>query len=411
MKNNKLQIALIGQGARGYSTLRDFFVKQNDIDILYTCDVYEDRAERSAYLVAEKMGNSSCQAITDYHKALADNNVDAVLIYTSWDCHVRIAIDAMNAGKITAMEVGGASSIEECWDLVKTYEKTKTPFMFLENCCYDKRELLALKMARAGIFGDIVHCSGAYAHDLRYEISHGKENRHYRLKNYLHRNAENYPTHDLGPIAKLLDINRGNRMVSLVSVASKSAGLSQYICDREDTINPELIGKTFRQGDIVDTIITCAGGETIRLKLDTTLPGFYNRDFTVRGTKGMYMQLLNCALIDGIDNKKEFFDPIDSVNALMNNAERYENLLPDQWKNITEEERAAGHGGMDGIMLRQFINRAKSGEPFAIDVYDAAAWIAVTALSEASIALGGAPVAFPDFTNGTWINRERVDVL
>lgn len=409
--DRKLKIALIGLGSRGSCLLRDYYVKQKDIEILYTCDVYEDRARGSADFVAKRMNTDTCKPITDYRIALEDKEVEAVLIYTSWESHIKIAIESMEAGKITGMEVGGATSVEECIELVKTYEKTKTPFMFMENCCYGRDELLALKIAREGLFGDIVHASGAYSHDLRHEVSHGKENRHYRLNHYLHRNGENYPTHELGPIAKILDINRGNRMLSLVSMASKSAGLERYVSDNANNINPDLIGKEFAQGDIIDTIIKCAGGQTIRLKLDTTLPGFYNRDLTVRGTKGMYMQMINSVVIDGIDNKEEIYETIESVKTCLNNAERYSELLPAQWKNITPEDRASGHGGMDGIMLRQFIDRAKSGEPFALDVYDAASWMAVTALSEQSIAMGGAPVAIPDFTNGQWVNRERSDVL
>ena len=187
------------------------------------------------------------------------------------------------------MEVGGASSIEECWRLVRTQEETHSKFMFLENCCYGKNEMLVRNIVNDGLFGDIIHCHGAYSHDLREEIACGKENRHYRLQQYLTRNCENYPTHELGPIAKILGINRGNRMVSMVSVASKSAGLERYINDRKDSfVNKELIGKKFKQGDTVNTLITCAGGETISLRLDTTLPKSYSREFTVRGTKGRY---------------------------------------------------------------------------------------------------------------------------
>ncbi|MBR6773624.1 MAG: Gfo/Idh/MocA family oxidoreductase [Clostridia bacterium] len=219
----KLRMAIVGLGSRGGGMLHAFYSKQKDIEILYTCDEYEDRAKDNAQFVKEHMGND-CRWTLDYKEVLADKDVEAVVVYTSWETHIKIAIDCMLAGKITGMEVGGAYSVEECWELVRTYERTKTPIMFLENCCYDRSELLALKMARAGMFGEIVHCSGAYSHDLRNEITHGKENRHYRLRNYLVRNGENYPTHELGPIAKILDINRGNRMLSLVSMASKSAG-------------------------------------------------------------------------------------------------------------------------------------------------------------------------------------------
>ena len=405
---DKLRIALIGQGSRGFSLFQAFYVKQKDIEIVYACDTYADRAERTASMVKEFM-DFDCKPTTDYREVLADETVQAVLIYTSWETHVKIAIDAMKAGKITAMEVGGAYTVKECWDLVKTYEETQTPFMFLENCCYDKNELLALKMAREGLFGKIVHCSGAYSHDLREEVTHGKENRHYRLKNYLNRNGENYPTHELGPIAKIMDINRGNRMVSLVSVASGAFGLEEYVNKNSDTINPELIGKRWAQGDIVDTIIKCADGSTIRLKLDTTLPGFYNRDFTVRGTKGAYYQAFNGAFMDG--DEEMGIIPAEFIEKNLNSANRFNDLLPSVWKDMTEEQKESGHGGMDGIMLRQFFDRCRSGEPFALDVYDAASWMVITALSEQSIAQGSAPVSIPDFTNGQWMHRERLDVM
>ncbi|MBR7140792.1 MAG: Gfo/Idh/MocA family oxidoreductase [Clostridia bacterium] len=402
----KLRMAIVGLGSRGGGMLHSFYSKQKDIEILYTCDEYEDRAKDNAQFVKEHMGND-CRWTLDYKEVLADKDVEAVVVYTSWETHIKIAIDSMLAGKITGMEVGGAYSVEECWELVRTYERTKTPIMFLENCCYDRSELLALKMARAGMFGEIVHCSGAYSHDLRNEITHGKENRHYRLRNYLVRNGENYPTHELGPIAKILDINRGNRMLSLVSMASKSAGLEAYVNANKDTINPELIGKKWAQGDIVTTVIKCANGETIMLKLDTTIPGFYNRDFTVRGTEGSYFQAFN-GYLSGEDHS---FNPVGFIRENLDSAEKYKDMLPSQWLNITEEDKETGHGGMDGFMCRQFIDRAKSGEEFALDVYDAASWMVITALSEQSIAMGGAPVAIPDFTSGEWTRRQRKDVL
>ncbi len=403
---DKLKVAIVGLGSRGGSMLRAFYSKQKDIEILYACDEYEDRAKDSADLIKEQMGND-CKWTLDYKEVLADPAVEAVLIYTSWETHIQIAIDSMKAGKITGLEVGGAYTVDECWELVHTYESTKTPIMFLENCCYDRSELLALKMARAGMFGEIVHCSGAYSHDLRNEVTHGKENRHYRMRNYLARNCENYPTHELGPIAKILDINRGNRMLSIVSVASMAVGLETYVNANKDNINPELIGKKWAQGDIVNTIITCENGETILLKLDTTLPGFYNRDFTIRGTEGAYFQAFNGYL----NAEDHSFNPVGFIRENMDSAEKYKEMLPSQWLNITEEEKESGHGGMDGIMCRQFINRARSGEAFALDVYDAASWMVITALSEQSIANGGAPVEVPDFTCGAWKTRERVDVL
>ena len=334
--------------------------------------------------------------------------MDAVLVSTSWETHVEVAIDALKKGIPVALEVGGAYSIERLWDMVRTQESTKTPLMFMENCCYGKEELLATALVRNGLLGEIVHAHGCYAHYLCPEIAGGAINRHYRLRNYLTRNCENYPTHELGPIAKVLNINRGNQMLSLVSVASKAVGMQDYIARNADKY-PDLVGKTFRQGDIVNTIITCADGSTITLRLDTTLPRSYSREFTLRGTRGMYSQDLNMVYLDG---EKEYWVPADLAQNNVNNAQRFEaDYLPDCWSKITPEEIAIGHGGMDGIEFRQFINAVKNNTEMPIDVYDAAAWMSITALYAASVAAGGMPQAIPDFTGGLWTVRKPKDVI
>ena len=196
-------------------------------------------------------------------------------------------------------------------------------------------------------------------------------------------------------------------MVSLVSVASKSAGIERYIEDRKDTFeNKELIGKKFKQGDIVNTIITCENGETISLRLDTSLPRSYSREFTVRGTKGMYEEITNSVFIDG---DEELFDTAEYSRKVLDNAKEYEEkYLPDYWNNITKEQ-LEGHGGMDYFLFTAFFDAVRENKPMPIDVYDAAAWMSITALSEYSIANGNIPVEVPDFTRGEWKTRERLD--
>ena len=287
----KIKVGIIGFGCRSYG-MTSILLGFDDVEVVAVCDKYEDRVENGLKLVKEKKGNDAF-GTTDYKELLAIKEIDAVYIATDWNMHFPIAIDSMKAGKATALEVGGAYSVEDCWELVETAEKTKVQFMFMENCCYNRDELLATAIARTGKLGRIVHLSGAYGHDLRGEVTGGKENRHYRLNEYLTRNCENYPTHELGPMAKALNINRGNRMVSLVSVATGSFGMEEYVESRKDTIvNKDLIGVDFAQGDVIHTIITCENGETMMLRLDTSLPRSYNRvdsngeDQAVRCNKG-----------------------------------------------------------------------------------------------------------------------------
>ncbi|MBR2349152.1 MAG: Gfo/Idh/MocA family oxidoreductase [Clostridia bacterium] len=395
---NTIKAGIIGLGGRGIGLLKQL-VKMKDVEINAVCDLYEDRVKEGSDMVFKAKKVRPYETL-DYTEILKMENVDTVFIFSSWESHIKAAIQAMEAGKAVGLEVGGAYCVEDCWALVDAYERTKTPIMMLENCCYGKYELMVLNMVRQGLFGDIVHCSGGYLHDLRDEITHGKENRHYRLNNYINRNCENYPTHELGPIAKVLNINRGNLMVSLTSTSSCAKGLKQYIADGKAT-NPELKDVEFKQGDIVTTVIKCINGETIVLTLDTTLPRAYSRGFTVRGTKAMYQEDNNMVFEDSKHHRLHF-----AGKVLWNNAKRYHHKYAHPiWRWYKKEGVRGGHGGMDYLVLRAFIEALKQGTHTPIDVYDTASWMVITPLSEQSIKEGSKPMAIPDFTRGKYLNR------
>ncbi|MEG0847584.1 MAG: Gfo/Idh/MocA family oxidoreductase [Niameybacter sp.] len=396
-----LNIGLIGAGARGCGLLDGVILHMNDINVIAVCDTYSDRAEGAANRIQETHGNTPV-ATTNYKEILAMPEVDAVVITSAWMGHIQIAIEAMEAGKYVGLEVGGAYSIEECWDLVKAYEKTGVPCMMLENCCYGREELMALNMVKKGIFGEVVHCQGGYRHDLRSEIGYGKENRHYRLVNYANRNCENYPTHEIGPIAKVLDINRGNRMLSLTSMSSKARGMNAFI-QQHKSDDTELMHTHFEQGDVITTMIKCVHGETIVITLDTTLPRAYSRGFQVQGTKAIFMEDNMSLFLDGEHNAYDF-----KWQEQWNNIEKYrEQYDHPLWKQFLKEGVQGGHGGMDWLVLKAFFECAKAGTEVPIDVYDIASWMCISTLSEQSIALGSQPIAIPDFTNGRWMVREE----
>lgn len=393
----KLNIAAIGLGARGHSVLQGLLLGMNNVNITAVCDVYEDRTEHSAAAVTTATGKTPFMT-TDYNEIMTRSDVDAVLIMSAWESHTPIAIAAMENHKAVGMEVGGAYTVDECWSLVRTQQKTGTPFMFLENCCYGRTEMMVMNMIRQGLFGKIAHCSGGYCHDLREEVARGEENRHYRLRNYLSRNCENYPTHELGPIAQVLDINRGNRMVSLVSMASNAWGINDFAA-RTEGINPALATADFAQGDIVTTLIKCAGGETITLTLDTTLPRYYSRGFTVRGTKGMYIEENHSIFLDNTHPESAHWNWRPKWGNADEYLDKYEHPV---WREYLEKGICGGHGGMDGLVYGKFVECCLNDEPMPIDVYDAAAWMAVTPLSAESIKNGNVAVEFPDFTEGKW---------
>ena len=400
----KIRIGLLGLGNRGRCMLQTAIRCFDNVEIKIVCDPIIERAEEGVEIVRVISGYEPDMTLNS-DEVIARDDIDVVLIFTSWEAHVDLAIQAMRAGKKVGMEVGGAYSLHDCNRLIDAYHETGIQVMMLENACYDTTELAVLRMVREGVFGEIVHCEGGYMHDLRDEVAGGNINKHYRLRNYLNRNCENYPTHELGPIAKVLNINRGNRMVSLSSFASKSRGLKEHVSANAETY-PELVGRDFAQGDIITTVITCADGATIVLTLDTTLPRTYSRKFTVRGTKGSFYEDMNSVYIDEPGaHERDARDYWDSAKEYM---EKYKHPI---WEKHFETAKNTGHDGVDYMVLAAFFESVVKDAIPPIDIYDTVTWMAVTPLSEKSIALGGAPVEFPDFTGGKWIlPREKCEL-
>ena len=400
----KLKIGFIGLGGRGYGLMGDMVLPMmEDIDVIAVCDLHKDLRERAAVRVKE-LRDKEPLCTGDYHEVLGLKGIDAVIVSTSWRDHIKIAIDAMKAGIPVGVEVGGAYSIDQCWQLVHTQEKTGTPCMLMENCCYGREEMMVLNMVKTGVLGKVVHCEGGYHHDLRTELANSPEDHeHYRLYEYIERNGENYPTHELGPIAKVLNINRGNRMLTLTSMASKARGLHEYILAKKEEEYPYR-NTVIEQGDVVTTTIKCAHGETITLTLDTTTPTFYTRGFRVYGTKGRYVDENQSLFLDSEHTGTEFdWNWKPKWGNIEEYREKYDHPI---WKDFLNDGVRGGHGGMDYLVFRTFFESVMKGEQPPIDIYDMAAWMCITALSEQSIAMGGMPVPIPDFTNGKWVKRE-----
>lgn len=401
-----VKVGIIGLGVRT-ETLLASFVAIEGVEVVAVCDLLEERIEKIVKILSEH-GKAKPKTFTNYHEMLECEEVEAVFVPTSWNAHLAIATDCMEAGKYVAIEVGGAASIEELWQLVHAYERTGKPCMMLENCCYARKELMVMNMVRQGLFGELVYCEGGYEHCLRKEMSRIETTYEERAFHNLHRNGELYPTHELGPIAKILHINRGNRFLSLTSTASKARSIQAYRKEQAAQgvdIDPGIL---YNEGDIVTTVIKCANGEVITLTHGVSLPRPYTRNGRVQGTKGIWLENANGIYIDGISREEKLIDvagnPYDEHywDQVEDFYEKYDHPLWREYKN----NPLGGHGGIDSLALRAFLDAVRNGTNTPIDVYDTAAWMAVTCLSEQSIAIGSAPVAFPDFTNGKWVRRE-----
>lgn len=387
-----IRLGVIGLGARGRALLGRL-LKMEDIIVPAVCDLYEDRLRLGMESVIAA-GREKAEGYKDYQELLTRDDLDGVIISSSIVSHAQLASAAMKAGKHAGIEVGGAASLEECWELVRTSESSGKSCMILSNCNYGRNEMALLNMVKKQLFGELIHCQCGYEHDLRRQVVMGEENKHNRFALYSHRNGDNYPTHGLGPVAKYLNINRGNRFLTLSSISSKSRGLRDWATRHLGKEHP-LAHREFAQGDIVTTMIKCAHGETILLTLDTTLPRPYSRAGRVQGTKGLWMEDNQSLHIEGrsADHTWESFEKY---------REEYDHPL---WKEYVQQGIRGGHDGTDYLCLRAFIESIARNIAPPIDVYDTASWMAVTVLTEQSIALGGHPVSFPDFTNGRWIDR------
>jgi hypothetical protein len=360
----------------------------------------------------------------DYKNLLKRDDIDAVVICSPWEWHAPQGIDAMNAGKIVGMEVCGAVKLQDCWDLVNTSEKTNKPVMMLENVCYRRDIMAVLNMVRQKMFGELIHAQGGYQHDLRQilfndgitAVDNGVEfgpkaysEAQWRTNHYVNRNAELYPTHGLGPVAVMMDINRGNRMTRLSSISSKARGLHKHIVEhpKGGPSHPNAKVK-FKEGDIVNTQIQCANGETILLTHDTSLQRPYDLGFRVQGTEGLWQDFGTGELNQGFIYMEKKMNKSDKWENSEKWLQEYDHPL---WKKYASGAGGAGHGGMDFFVDHAFIECIKRKIDFPLDVYDLASWYAITPLSEKSIAEGGQVQSIPDFTRGKWKTRKPVFCL
>ena len=389
-----VRLAILGLGNRGYGQMKTL-LGMPDVEIVAVSDVYADRVERAQQLVLDSRGKKPF-GTTNARECIVRSDVDAVVVMTGWETHIILAIECLRAGKRVAMEVGGGTSIDECWQLVHASEETGIPVMLLENCCYGEVELTMLNMIHQNVFGTVVHCAGAYSHDLRDEVGNGDINRHYRQAHFLHRNGELYPTHELGPIANYLNINRGNRMIALTSMSSKACGLHEWLVQHRP--DSPLANAQVNEGDIVTTMIKCANGETIVLTHDCTLPRPYSRGGVIRGTKGMWMEDGHAIYLEGVTPVHEG-DWEHHAESDEKYLKQYQHPL---WREYYDFGLRGDHGGMDYLCLRAFVESVQNQTEPPIDVYDAASWLSITSLTEQSIATGSQPIAIPDFTNGRW---------
>ena len=398
-----VRIGLVGLGDRGTGAVRRLPYVE-DATIVALCDLLPERVER-AQGILEELG--APRALHEFsgeegYKALCElDDIDLVYLAVPWQLHTPIAVYAMEHGKHVAIEVPAATSIQECWDLVNTSERTRKHCMMLENCCYDFFELTCLNMIQQGVFGEVVHVEGSYCHNL--EPYWDQYQGDWRMTYNKDHHGDVYPTHGIGPICQDIDIHRGDKMDILVSMDT-DAFAGQAIADKR--YGKGAVEK-YANGDNTMTMIRTHNGKSILVEHNTVTPRPYNRMYQVTGTKGFANKYPNEGLALGADMVKmpTAYDDLDA-EEYMSDAER--DAIMEQYKHpiLKELEEKArqvgGHGGMDFIMDYRLIYCLHHGLPLDQDVYDAAEWSSLVELTEVSINHGSMPVVMPDFTRGEW---------
>ncbi|MCU0420203.1 MAG: Gfo/Idh/MocA family oxidoreductase [Cyclobacteriaceae bacterium] len=412
-KEPRVRLGFIGVGLRGQNHL-ELALKRSDVEVVALCDVQPRMMDMSLKLVSEA-GKPKPSVILEgpygYRKLLDNKDIDAVIISTPWEWHTVMCLDAMNAKKYVGCEVMTGMTLDECWQLVHTSERTGMPLMMLENVCYRRDVMAVLNMVRQGVFGELIHLQGGYQHDLReVKFNDGQQpygggvefgdkgfsEAQWRTRHSVLRNGDLYPTHGIGPLAMMININRGNRFTQLVSYGSKARGLHNYVVKKNPTHPNAKV--EFKLSDVVTTMLQTVQGETILLQHDTNLPRPYSLGFRVQGTNGIWMDINKSIYLEGQSPEPHRWEDAKSW------LEKYDHPL---WKKYGHDASGAGHGGMDWFVLHGFIESVKRKTPTPQDVYDAVTWSAITPLSEESIQKGGETVLFPDFTNGKWMFRKN----
>ena len=415
----KIRLGIIGTGLRGQNHL-DLLLRRADVDLAAICDVDARMLADSKEMIS-KSGKKMPAVYTgndlSWKTMLEKEKLDGIIIATPWEWHKQMIVGSIEVGiKYVGTEVILGTTLQDHWDVVKAAEKYNAQVMMLENVCYRRDVMAVLNMVRQGLFGELIHLQGGYQHDLR-EVKfndgvnpygHGVEfgdkgfsEARWRTNHSVYRNGDLYPTHGIGPIANYININRGNRFLSLCSFSSKARGLHNHVVKMGGKDHPNA-KVNFKLGDVVTTSIGCANGETILLQHDTNLPRPYSLGFRVQGTEGLWMDVNKSIYIEGKSPKPHQWE------AQKEWLDKYDHPL---WIRWSKEAQGSGHGGMDFYVVHAFIESIKRRTATPLDVYDAAAWSAITPLSELSVELGNETVQFPDFTGGQWMYRKPVFAL
>ena len=403
-----VRVGFIGLGNRGAGHVELVNALCPDkATIVALCDIRQEMAEEALAIIKKTQSGQKPAVYTgkaDSWKELAGrDDLDLVIISTPWADHAPMAVHCMRKGKHVALEVPAVVTLDESWELVNTAEEMQKNCIMLENVCYGDEELWVLNMVQNGVFGTLTYGEAAYIHDLR-ELLFSKTYYYdyWRIRENIARDGNLYPTHGLGPVAWYMDINRGDGFDHLVSMSTIQAGMTAY-ASHTGPDNPYHSLKQAKHGDMNNSLIKTSKGRTILVQHDVVTPRPYSRINALAGTLAYHEGYPSRLSVEGQGHGWLKPEQYEEFRA------KYRHPIWDRLKK--EIEKYGGHGGMDFVMIYRLIDCLNRGVPLDMDVYDAAAWSAVTPLSALSVEGGSAPVKFPDYTRGEWKKYRKPGIV
>lgn len=406
---SKVRVGIIGLGNRGNTLLEMFqyLVENGKAEVISLSDISEEKVTKAAEKLAVWQSKKPVlyhKSKTEWEKLAKRDDIDLVIIATPWDLHTPMAIYSMENGKHVGSEVPVASTIDDCWKIIETAERTQKHCIMMENCNYNEEELWVLNMIQEGVFGDITHTEGAYLHDLRALMLHDTYYEgQWRLREHAERNGNFYTTHALGPIAFYLGIGRGDTFSHLTSMSSRELNLSIAAKQYKHPI------QSYKCGDMNNTLIKTEKGKTILLQFDVHTGRPYSRINKIVGTKAVHDGYPSRLYIEG--EKPEYWGHNWLKEEAYNEYKsKYQHPIIKKLKTVSQGFKQ-GHGGMDFVMIYRLIKCLNLGLPLDINVYDSILWSAITPLSELSVAANSQSIIVPDFTGGTWRKENPLEIM
>lgn len=399
----RVRVGFVGVGGQGSVHVENFLTLEG-VEVKAICDIVTKHASDNAdKVVAAGQPRPVIydRGPTDFQRMIGEQDLDLVFTATPWEWHVPVLLEAMKNGKHAASEVPIAYTVEDCWKLVETAEKQRKHCLMMENCCYDRREMLMLNLVRQGMFGELLHGECAYNHDLRSVKFDTTGEGLWRRAHATRRTGNFYPTHGLGPIAQCMNINRGNQFDYLVSLSGPSRGLQLWQQEHLAADDPRR-AERYIEGDVNISLIRTVQGQTITLVHNTNNPRPYTRINMIQGTKGLMQGWPDRIYIEGRSAHEDAWEPLDTWFA------QYEHPF---WKDPAVKSRSLGHGGMDWLEDWRLVTCLRAGLPTDQNVYDAAAWSSICELTARSDTHRSRAMDIPDFTRGRWRTTPPLPII